>query len=268
MQSRSRRTVNGLRMKRVADLLLVLACTGCVLRAINIEELPQPEPHKAPAPEWRSEFDKDTDKPRIASLGDTMFVVTRYFLRRELLNVAPPFGLSALPPADSWSVTHTRGEYVLYTSPDYYDGTIGVLATREGKLPCNPQMLRVGGVKLGASYVVSTLSRTDALFVRRMEYLEVWGVRYGGRRNGLTVFQIIDRVNPSVPQIVQSVSVADSDLAAGVLIKGVFVKVIGEEERGTITYSLADVEHARRVSQLPPQEEKRSLSTGPVQYKF
>jgi hypothetical protein len=262
----------GLWMKHVAVVLLVLSCAGCVLRAANIDELSQPEPHKVPAPEWRSEFDRDVDKPRIASLGDTMFVVTRYFLRRQLLNIAPPYNLRPLPPADSWSITHTRGAYVLYTSPDYYDSAIGVVATREGRLPPNPHMLRVSGAKLGASYVVGTLARTDALFVRRQEYLEVWGVRYGGHRNGLTEFQIIDRVNPSVTQIVQSVSVADRDLAAGVMIKGVLVKVIGAEQHGAITYTLVDVEHARRTSQTPqlpaPPEEKRSSSTGTIQYTF
>src|SRR6185369_7288395 len=99
---------SGLRVKRIGAMLLALVCAGCVLRAVNIDELPQPVPHRAPAPEWRSEFDEGIDKPRVASLGDTMFVVSRYYLRRQLLNVAAPMGMATLPPADRWSMTHTR----------------------------------------------------------------------------------------------------------------------------------------------------------------
>lgn len=246
-------------MTRVIVVLLTLACAGCVIRGLNVEELPQPRLREAPTPEWRSEFDRNIDKPLIASLGDTMFVVTRYLVRKEQLAIMPPPRRQPLPPADSWSVTHTWGEFIVYTSPNYYNGSVGVVATREGRLPKAPIMLQVAGVKTGQTWPVRALAG-DALFVRQKEHLEIWGVRYGGRRGGATEFQIIDRANPSVSQVVQSLSVADRDLRAGVLIKGVLVKVVGEEQHGAVTYSLVDVEQMRRASQaLPPEDKKREV---------
>jgi len=225
----------------VALFALLSLCSGCVFRRGSIAELHPAVAHQSPAPELRSEITPNASGTHVASLGDTMFVIKRYRLSIEEFACTPPRELNAIPPASSWSATHSWDNNVVYTSPQYYDGDLGIVATRDGKFTEIPHILQVKGVKTGRRWDIKAQSGGE-IFRRAPTDIDEWGVRYGGHRSNSTEFQIVNRANANVSQIVQNLLVSDEDLNQGVVIKGVLVKIIGQQERGTVTFTIEDLD--------------------------
>jgi hypothetical protein len=235
-------------------LAVVTVLSGCAFRRLNVDTLPEAIERPMFADEWKSEFDRDISAELEVSLGDTMFVLTRYRLTTEKLVISAPSGLRPLPTSGQWKITHQYREKYIYTNPNYYRGDIGFMADEDGRLYPQRYFMQVSGGKTGRTWPIDAQVGGLA-FSRNVEQKEVWGLRYGGRRGELTEFQIIDRANPTIVQVIQNLGISAEDIKSGFLVKGVLVKVTSEEKRGVVRYLVRDTEQ-----QLQP-EKKELLPT-------
>jgi hypothetical protein len=225
-------------------------CTGCILRRVIVDEVSPPIEHIAAQPREIALLDRDADAQHYASLGDTMFILDRYTLGEETIALIPPDRQKAFPKASTWSITHRYRETYIYTSPFFYKGRIGIMADADGRLSNGGLLMQVRGGKSGKTWRVESVSPGHAFYQPIIDR-DTWGIRYGGKRGDATEFQIIDRTNPTVTQIIQSIAISDADLTKGFLVKGVLIRVTEQELHGAIKYKLIDTFSKKASQPLP-----------------
>lgn len=185
-------------------------------------------------------FNGSSNNEGVASIGDVVFVFTRFEVNDDLtINSVAPLMLAAFPKGSEWMATHSfnyrETQGLVYTSPAYYKGNIGVILDKNYR-PLTPMpLIQLAGNRKGRRWPL--LGSAENFFVTS-NLVEAWGIRYGGKQNGEYVFEIIDKLNANVSQVIQSVRVSDRDLVTGVIIKGVRVKLLELEGQGVIRCSL------------------------------
>ncbi len=193
---------------------------------------------------YKSDFDPEKRGEQSASIGDEIFVIRRYVIgerveiRYKALDDIGPF-----PNANTWVGTHIYddkqgGRYTVYTSPLFYKGTVGVILDKDGEPATRKPLVQVAGGKIGRRW---RLQGTGKFFSLSNVLLEAWGARYGGKRGESYVFEILNKKDANVTEIIQSVQVTEADFLKGFTIKGVFVKGLSIDRQGVIRYSLQDV---------------------------
>lgn len=178
-----------------------------------------------------------------ATIGDRLFWVGRYLSgAREIVAIGAPPQLLPFPPGCTWAKTHTYDNedghgLSVYTCPQYYKGSIGVILDDEDKLATRRPIVQVRGSKSGRRWA---LNASGKFFVVPDTLLEQWGVRYGGRQGEAFVFDITGTPNPTITQVTQSLQVTPAEFFSGFTVKGVFIKGIEDMGSGRIKYSLRD----------------------------
>lgn len=206
----------------LATLAALSLCSGCVLRRVNIEEVSPPIEHISHQSQKLSIFDRNSDSEHSVSLGEIMFILERTTFGNESIALIPPAGLKDFPALDTWKITHKYRDSYIYTSPSYYRGQIGIMADVEGRLSNGGLLFQVSGGKTGRTWRV-TSKASGLAFYHPIKETDIWGLRYGGKRGDGTEFQIIDRKNPNVTEVIQSIFILDGDLGRGFLVKGVMI---------------------------------------------
>lgn len=184
---------------------------------------------------------------RSSSIGDRMFLITRYTeTSREVIIPTAPKGLQPLPNTEStWLGTYSYNgpdgqNLVVYTSPSYYNGQIGVILDDKDLMATINPFVCVRGTKTGRRYLTPPAYTGSPFFGQEKKITEVWGLRYGGRRGKSFQFEVIDRENPKEIEIVQDILVSENEFFNGFVVKGVLVKGLSVGEYGTINFILED----------------------------
>lgn len=176
-----------------------------------------------------------------ASIGDVLFELRRYTtgaVERTARTTPPkPFPIDA-----RWTGTHSfaaedGANYTVFTTPEYYGASVGVILDKEDKLATPRPLIYVSGLKKGHRI---KLSAEGPFFFVPAELIESWGLRYGGRRGTDYAFEIIDKPNPTVTEIVQSIQVSEADFVAGFVVRDVRIRGTPDAENGVIRYTLGD----------------------------
>lgn len=193
---------------------------------------------------YKSVFDNNKYRERNATIGDEIFVTRRYKHGEKMeARFKAPDSNNPFPDGRTWVGTHIyddmKGEkYVVYTSPLFYKGSVGVILDKDAHLVTSKPLVQVAGRKTGRRWKINGKGQ---FFTPSIELIEAWGVRYGGKVGASYVFEILNKKNANVTEIIQSVQVTETDFLKGFTIKGVFVKGLSIDRLGVIRYSLQDI---------------------------
>jgi hypothetical protein len=225
--------------RTIACALIALSslagCYTCYTTALE-----KPIPRELNQPE---SFSNVSGGPQSATIGDVLFTLRRYVTGAyEEIAVPAPNGLRPFPSRAAWFHSHDYNgpdgeEIAVYTSPDYYHGTMGVMLDRYDKLITARPHVQLAGVKSGRRW---QMAAGKEFFVVPTHLIEAWGLRYGGRKQSDYVFEIIDRSSPTVVQILQSIQLSPTEWGNGVTVKGILIKGLPDPGDGTIQFTLED----------------------------
>lgn len=177
------------------------------------------------------------------SIGDELFVLRRYVTGavEEVAVLAPP-SLEPFPVRATWSCTHLYDgddghQLPVFTSAAYYHGAVGVILDHEDNLATSKPIVQVLGAKRGRRW---SIAGGGKFFRVPVELVEAWALRYGGRKGVDFVFEIVDKPNSNVVQVVQALQVSEADFLRGFTVKGVLVTGLAGSEAGIIRYRVED----------------------------
>jgi len=224
-------------------LSLILVVQGCAYSSYTTPLNP-PIERQALSVTYTSAFNRPPSGMHTASIGDELFVISRYLIgEREEVRLHAPARLHSFPSDAKWMGTYRYDDgggdqLVVFTSPSYYNGDVGVILNTKDEVATRRPLVQVAGKRTGRRW---SLIGTGKFFVASERLTEAWGVRYSGQRGTAYVFEIIDKHGASVTQIIQSVHVPETEFLRGFTIKGVLVTGLAKDNRGVIRYSIKDV---------------------------
>jgi hypothetical protein len=183
-----------------------------------------------------------------ASIGDELFSVSIYEIaRKEFIAAKPPTGLEAFPIDATWTGTYTyndgqSGDLIVYTTPDYYSGIMGVALDSKEQPPLKPFAVKVEGSILRQRkrwwFNIDKNSNPEGkFFASTNELIEQWGVRYGGLNDGDYIFEIINKNEAKTMEILQSIRITESSYLEGFVIRGVLIKGVKKDSQGVIQFT-------------------------------
>ena len=236
-------------MKKLLGMMLLhiflaqFLVQGCSYHAA-ITPLDPPARRERADVQFKSVFDGARAGEQVASIGDELFVIRRFKIgEKEEIKAAPLRDqLQSFPINAVWTGTHLYhdklgSQFTVYTSPSFYNGQIGAILDKDGNLATSHPLIQVMGVKKGRRWRVIG----NGKFIQSsVESLEAWGLRYSGKRGTAYVFEIVDKRNANVSEIIQSIHVSEADFLKGFTIRGVFVQGFSTDRHGVIKYSLKD----------------------------
>ncbi|PTO84333.1 hypothetical protein CWN98_17225 [Vibrio splendidus] len=183
------------------------------------------------------------------SIGDDLFVVQRYIAVTEAYERIPYLAptRNRFPKDASWTATYlyndgTSGDLLVYTSPEYYQGQIGVILDTDYVVSTEEPLVQVKGAKQGRRW---KLQGNGKFFKSGKNYSKrnvekTWGLRFGGVNNGMYIFEIINRTDSTVVEVLQTIKVTEQDFLAGFVVRDIFVKGIQEYQSGIIQFKASD----------------------------
>lgn len=232
-------------------LFFSLVLSGCVYSS-HTTKLDSPISKPVVKAQTGSELKSElNDLVEFASIGDQLFTVRRYKRTthtKEYIPFRAPTKLSF--PADaSWSATYSFknddsvNEYLVYTTPLYYKGEIGVILNDDYEIATTEPVVQLVGAKEGRRW---KLNGTGKFF--RMSSSEStqnietpWGVRFGGVNEGLYIFEIINKENSTVTDVIQTIKVTQNDFLQGFVLRGIYIKGKEPYKAGIIKFTAKDV---------------------------
>lgn len=184
-----------------------------------------------------------------ASIGDDLFVVNRYMAVTEtferISHLAPT--RNPFPQNATWLATYSfndgkSGDLLVYTSPAYYQGQIGVILDTEYIVSTDEPLVQVKGAKEGRRWKFYGMSKFFKVEERHSQsnVEKTWGLRFGGVNNGMYIFEIINRSDSTVTEVLQTIKVTKQDFLAGFVVRDIFVKGTQEYRSGLIQFKASD----------------------------
>lgn len=230
-------------LRLIAILLISILNTACATYPVYTSKLD----HDIPLPPLKiekvAEFDKPSGLPYSASLGDEVFRLKRVIYGNEyVVSVSSPVGTS-FPYKATWKATHAfyspeEGQYLVYTTPNFYAGIIGVILDRDLKLVTNKPVVQLEQRRAGRRWGTAT---NQTFFSREKAVDKVWGLRYGGKRGNDFQFEVIDQTDPKEIEVVQELMITPDNFYTGFIVRGVLVKGLSESEHGVIRFQYDDL---------------------------
>lgn len=217
--------------------LTVINLCGCTAYTQKLEA---PLPREIPPSHSVSRFDIAPHEGQQASIGDELFCVSRYRLGPgQSTDYRAPTSID-FPRNIVWTGTHSYKDstsplLTVYTSPAYYDGTIGIVLDADGHLPIAKPIVQLSRLKKGRAWPM----KADGKVFYWAETLEErWGVRYGGKKGSVYLFEIVNKSDANVTEILQSIEIDNASFLKGFVIRGVMLYGLKADEHGVITYKV------------------------------
>ena len=235
----------------VIAAVISLIVSGCVYPTYTTK-LDSPISKSSVEPEVLEGFKSimSVDKSiQTASIGDDLFVVQRFIAVTETYERIPylaPTG-KGFPVGAAWAATYsyndgTSGDLLVYTSPAYYQGQIGVILDAEYVISTDKPLVQVKGAKQGRRWELrgngEFFKMENTYSKRNVE--KTWGLRFGGVVDGMYIFEIINRTDSTVNEILQTVKVTKQDFLSGFVVRDIFVKGTEEYRAGIIKFKVID----------------------------
>jgi len=196
-----------------------------------------------------SEMSIDEDE-RTASIGDELFSIARYnetLTKYEIIPFQSPTS-QRFPQNQQWSATYKyddgkSGELLVYTTPTYHRGEIGVILDKNYALSTSEPLVQITGAKEGRRWKLWGQGKFFSVREKsnRNAIEPVWGVRFGGVQGGMYVFEIINRSESTVVDVLQTVKVTEQDFIAGFVVRNVFIKGTKSYRSGVIAFKAEDL---------------------------
>jgi hypothetical protein len=190
-----------------------------------------------------SKFEDTSLNDKYSSIGDELFWVGVYVVEGNLHpKLRAPTG-DNFPRNSKWKGTHIyndgeSGDLIVVTSTDYYHENIGVILDSDEHVATNFSVIDVGnGKKHGRRWA---MEGSGNFFNYSDKITEYWGLRYSGIKDNFYSFDIINKYNSNVTEVIQSIQISEDNFLDGIVIRGVLIRGIEKENRGIIHYQLYD----------------------------
>jgi hypothetical protein len=222
-------------------LFLLLVLQGCAYVSYT-NKLETPVALNVPEKQYLSSLEITHQNEQLASIGDELFRVGVYIVGAdEHINFKATTG-DDFPNNNLWEGTYVyndgeSGDLIVYTNPKYYEGSIGVILDSDGQIATSLPLVQVATMKKGRRW---PLNGTGKFFVYTDRLIEKWGLRYSGIKDSNYVFEIVNKYDSNVTEIIQSIQVTESSYLEGVIIRGVLIKGLEKDKHGVIKYKLHD----------------------------
>lgn len=179
------------------------------------------------------------------NIGETMFVASRYLILQErkidVSNLRNGFGSNN--PFD-WTNKYIYDDgsvkALVYTSPSFYSGTIGIIADSNGKFVTEEPFVSIKGSKKGRRWKQNSgVSNSFYSLIEERKVINEWGVRYLGLRNNDLVIEIVPNfAQVSEKNVIQRIYVTKEQFKQGFTLKEIFIKGISINNDGSISYTM------------------------------
>lgn len=176
-------------------------------------------------------------------MGDELFVMNRFITaNNDVVTIIPPTGRK-FPYSSTWSGTYKfndgkSGDLIVYTTPTYYNGTIGVILDKNEKLATDLPLVQVEGIKSGRRW---RLGSNSDFFAIPKTNIDSWALRYGGNNHNQYIFEIVNKYESKSTDVLQTIYVNEDKFRKGFIIRNVFIQGLSTNEYGVIQYNIADV---------------------------
>lgn len=219
--------------------ILSLIAQGCVSYTTKLD---YPIERQVITEDYFSSIETMNTEYLSATIGDELFVMNRFISNEEIIPFIPPTG-NWFPVGSTWSGTYkyndgTSGDLIVYTTPDYYKGNIGVILDKNEHLATNRPLVQVEGSKTGRRW---GLNGEGAFFRIPQKNIDSWALRYGGKNNSQYVFQIVNKHESKTTDVLQTIYITEEKFRAGFVIRNVLIKGANSNEYGGIEYQLKDM---------------------------
>ena len=219
-------------------MALLLTSMGCYYFSVQPTKLSTPIPRPEYQIEYGSEFNVPTGKRLHASIGDNLFDLRRFKTsNKEIITCKPPTG-TPFPSDSTWMGTHAYKGLTVYTSEDYYQGTVGLVLDSNDCFAVKEAFIQVSGGHKGRGWRAREEASCFALASRIT--IDHWGVRYGGLNEGKYVFEILKTSEAKVIEILQSITIDERSFLEGFTIRNVTITGLKADQKGVIEYQVQD----------------------------
>ncbi|WP_192483571.1 MULTISPECIES: hypothetical protein [Cysteiniphilum] len=186
----------------------------------------------------------------VSNIGDSMFVSSRYIIMQQrkinTQNLRNGFGS---PNPSDWSDTYIYDDgdikSLVFTSPSFYAGIIGVIANTEGKFMTKEPFVAVKGSKKGWRWEKPSNS-SDHFFsiIENTITVQQWRVRYSGLKNNNLHIQIIPLIGKtSEKDVIHDIYITKQQFMQGFSLKEIFIKGISINKDASITYTVKNIKN-------------------------
>ncbi len=230
-------------MFRILSILVVLfIIQGCASKSYTTK-LDTPIERKLVKIDYFSSIDSKSNQRLSASTGEELFVMNRYLpSAKEVVTIIPPTG-NKFPLSAVWKGTHqfndgSSGNLIVYTTPDYYKGNIGVILDDNDDIATNQPLVQVEGFKVGRRWKLDTNGK---FFIVPSKNIDSWALRYGGNNDNKYIFEIVNKHESKNTEVLQTINVSEDKYLKGIIIRNVKVLGLSTDEYGVIEYQVTDV---------------------------
>ncbi|ELA7327683.1 hypothetical protein Q9X94_003822 [Vibrio alginolyticus] len=238
--------------KLLTSVLASFLLSGCVY-SVHTSKLDTPIKKQVleeqEATNFYSEMSIDNVE-RTASIGDELFNVARYYETVDFYEIIPFSSPTSVrfPQNQEWTATHeyndgVSGDLLVYTTPAYHRSQIGVILDEKYVVSTSEPLVQLSGAKEGRRW---KLAGQGKFFSSREKSTRVtddprWGLRFGGVQSGMYVFEIINRSESTVTEVLQTLKVTEQDFMSGFVVRNVFVKGTRRYKAGVIGFKAKDL---------------------------
>jgi len=222
-------------------LILSIFIQGCVYSSYT-SKLEQPIERVVMKKDYLSSINSEKNGLRSASIGDELFVMNRYvFAENEYISAIPP--IRKFPQNVKWHGTHKyndgkSGDLIVYTTPEYYGGDIGVILDKNEHLATKKPLVQLNGGKSGRRWA---LNSTGEFFTIPEKNIDSWALRYGGKNNEEYVFEIVNKLESKTSDVLQTILVTEEKFISGFVIRNVLIIGVNVKKYGVIEYKIEDM---------------------------
>jgi hypothetical protein len=227
----------------LAFVAFLLAIQGCIYTS-HTTKLDVPIIRVPPEVEYRSSL-KDAPGDEISvSIGEDLFRIDRYGTGfKEYVGAIAPTGRKFPDDTAGWKGTHVyndgaSGDLIVFTTPRYYNSGIGIILDSEERTATNAPVVQLTGSKKGRRW---KMAEGREFFAVTTELYANWGMRYGGLKDNNYIFELYNKNDANVIEIIQSIQVTEGEFIAGFTVRDVFVQGLRKDDQGVITFSRRDI---------------------------
>ncbi|WP_394390303.1 hypothetical protein [Shewanella woodyi] len=215
---------------------------GCTYKSYT-SKLETPIERELVKNDYFSSIDSKSNKTLSASTGDELFVMNRFLpSSKEVVIISSPTA-NKFPRNSKWSGTYQyndgrSGDLIVYTTPEYYNGTLGVILDDNEELATTHPLVQVEGVKTGRRW---KLNASGKFFTIPSKNFDSWALRYGGHYDNKYIFEIVNKHESKNTDVLQTINVSEKTFLKGIIIRNVRVLGLSTDEYGVIEYQVSDV---------------------------
>lgn len=225
-------------MRKLILLFFIILLQGCVYNS-HTAKLNEPVQRKS-VNNYVLLTDTNSNNGIFSTtIGDELFVIHRYTTGKSNTVIAKAPTGKPFPQNQEWLGTYKyndgkSGDLYVFTTPEYYNGTIGVILDSNEKLVTKKPLVQLEGTKTGRRWALRSATNFFDF------YTDDWALRYGGMSDGRFVFEIVNKLESNTTDVLQKILVTNSNFYTGFNIRNVLIKGIEVDKYGVIKYTLTD----------------------------